>query len=653
MKETPEDEMQEISQSPTIIDQRRSSTLYPARLPACDIRLLTVLPSNDFDATIECELRQYNNSKAPVYEALSYVWGAAKDVIAIICNGVRIHITTNLHNALRRFRGSSEPKIIWADALCLNQADVEEKNIPVPLMGDVYSKATNTAIYLGEASHKDAAAVEHSIMAIFDMLDSWRVPASVTEDAFNDSWFEHATQILSAQVDIDVCWSAVEAMFSAEWFERMWCIQEIALARDTKCSSYAMYGHIRLLYKCISATSSFLWFARIADLQFGRKVKLPHSIAAFTLLEYCEENENYLLDSLRVVRKHRATDPRDKVYRLLGILRQYKDFDASSITVDYARSLAEVYTEVAAAVVSQSRSLSILDEAAHSMAYEYDSAFPSWVPKWNRRAASRGFPLSIADNFRMEYPVSLRSRNEGPDDFMVYGDILLAHGTKYAEVASVWSLSDTALDTTVLCYWQCLRESESTYCGDKDRFLKMALTLSAGLANAGEEYLIVTDEKKDQFLADFLDYLHNIVPKCAHDCLGQSGQPAYKLSVNGTTYVGSQDRYGHILWLTRDGRSLFRMGSGDFGLGPDCMRDGDIIVGLLGGSSPYALRSGEKGYYFLGHVYVADLMDGTYFRSIYDHGKDMRQCFPWTRLTRRMIMSTLGDRPSVDAFCLI
>jgi hypothetical protein len=98
---------------------------------------------------------------------------------------------------------------------------------------------------------------------------------------------------------------------------------------------------------------------------------------------------------------------------------------------------------------------------------------------------------------------------------------------------------------------------------------------------------------------------------------------------------------------------LFQMGNGDFSIRPDGMQDGDIIVGLLGGSVPYALRPGEEGYCFLGHVYVAGLMDGTYFRSLYDHGKVMRTCFPWTRLTHRIIRNMLGETPSVDTFSSI
>lgn len=55
------------------------------------------------------------------------------------------------------------------------------------------------------------------------------------------------------------------------------------------------------------------------------------------------------------------------------------------------------------------------------------------------------------------------------------------------------------------------------------------------------------------------------------------------------------------------------------------MREGDVIVALLGGSSPYALRPEGDYYSYLGPVYIDGLMDGTYFRSLYDNGTEVEQ----------------------------
>lgn len=102
----------DASESCTAVAQRISSALHPARLPEDDIRLLTVLPSDNFDAPVECELQQYHTSGAPDYEGLSFVWGDASNKTAVICNGLSVDITINLCNALKRIRDPAKPKSI-------------------------------------------------------------------------------------------------------------------------------------------------------------------------------------------------------------------------------------------------------------------------------------------------------------------------------------------------------------------------------------------------------------------------------------------------------------------------------------------------------------------------------------------------------------
>jgi len=199
IKETVDD-----SQSPTAVAQRTPSALYQTSLPADDIRLLTVLPSDNFDAPVECELHQFHVSTAPEYEGLSYAWDDTIDQTAVTCNGIGVTVTANLRNALKRIRNPSVSKTIWVDALCLNQADVGEKNIHVPLMGRVYSQATNTVIFLGETSDEEAAAAAHGIMAISDMLDALRAEAGIARVDFGDDLMDILKDKVPKQHRLDV-----------------------------------------------------------------------------------------------------------------------------------------------------------------------------------------------------------------------------------------------------------------------------------------------------------------------------------------------------------------------------------------------------------------------------------------------------------------
>jgi hypothetical protein len=75
-------------------------------------------------------------TEPPPYEALSYVWGAPGVKKEIIVDGHYLEVTVNLENALRRLR-CDKPRQLWADAVCIDQNNEEEKRTQLPVMGKV------------------------------------------------------------------------------------------------------------------------------------------------------------------------------------------------------------------------------------------------------------------------------------------------------------------------------------------------------------------------------------------------------------------------------------------------------------------------------------------------------------------------------------
>jgi len=69
----------------------------------------------------------------PAYEALSYVWGSSAQVSQIVHQSTQtaIFITRNLHDALKGVRDSDQDRVIWVDALCINQEDVTQMLLSV------------------------------------------------------------------------------------------------------------------------------------------------------------------------------------------------------------------------------------------------------------------------------------------------------------------------------------------------------------------------------------------------------------------------------------------------------------------------------------------------------------------------------------------
>ncbi|KAF1981416.1 hypothetical protein K402DRAFT_319757, partial [Aulographum hederae CBS 113979] len=124
------------------------------------LRILTILPAADLTAPVQCTLQQHAFADDPLYTALSYAWGDAKETQTIICNGASLQIRTSLEVALRHLRYAEKSVSVWADAVCINQGDVEERNAQVSVMRDVHSKSLDTVVWSGEASADSDAAID-------------------------------------------------------------------------------------------------------------------------------------------------------------------------------------------------------------------------------------------------------------------------------------------------------------------------------------------------------------------------------------------------------------------------------------------------------------------------------------------------------------
>ena len=141
---------------------------YSSLLPGKNhVRLLRLLPSEHKDAVVKCQLFEYKleSTKAVhLYEALSYVWGDPEETVSIVVNQRRFKVTSNLHSALLRLRDDSLERVLWIDAICINQADDREKEKQIQLIPMVYGLANTVVVWLGKAKnayeHEDDQALE-------------------------------------------------------------------------------------------------------------------------------------------------------------------------------------------------------------------------------------------------------------------------------------------------------------------------------------------------------------------------------------------------------------------------------------------------------------------------------------------------------------
>ena len=170
-------------------------------LPGDYIRLLCLLPNkSEKDEPLHCKLHNYSLQKSSPrthrYEALSYVWGDSHERLPIYVDGDQLLITRNLYAALLRLRDHSFERMVWIDAICIDQENPEERGRQVQLMAKIYSNALCVIVWLGED-------VEGTNGALEDI-----------RRAANEELIEPSRKEMSLQ--------AILRLLQRPWFQRIW-----------------------------------------------------------------------------------------------------------------------------------------------------------------------------------------------------------------------------------------------------------------------------------------------------------------------------------------------------------------------------------------------------------------------------------------------
>ena len=103
----------------------------PLDKESLEIRLLTVYPAtNPSEVPVKCSLSHANLSQEPKpeYETISYTWGESTERKTIIVDNFRLEVPVSAERAIRRMRLRDRSRVLWIDAICVNQADTNEKN---------------------------------------------------------------------------------------------------------------------------------------------------------------------------------------------------------------------------------------------------------------------------------------------------------------------------------------------------------------------------------------------------------------------------------------------------------------------------------------------------------------------------------------------
>jgi hypothetical protein len=362
--------------------------LYRALESSKHIRLLHLMPAVQPDLPLEFSVQQKNLPDAIAsYEAVSYVWGVPDFSCRLRCidDNSELHITKNADALLRRFRDEYHTRILWIDAVCINQKDDEEKSTQIPLMGQIYRFASNVLAWLGEGG------IEDGVIPLIHR-SSRNIPID-NEVLTTSSLASSGSGLLQLNgPDGARTQAALENFFDLPWFRRRWIIQEIVFNAE----NYLHYGQHQISwFRFMSTVASITARASTKNMlqKLGPTTKVFDLWRSWSFIP--ERNnlwgtpgsreEDSLLFYLVAFDEYRCSDPKDMIYALsamAGIPHLSSPPAEEIFEVDYSQSPEQCYMSFAASVTYRGHVSQILHQASGRNYRPGDLDIPSWVPNW-------------------------------------------------------------------------------------------------------------------------------------------------------------------------------------------------------------------------------------------------------------------------------
>ena len=217
------------------------NTFQPQRLPAFQherlrlnansIRLVQIHGSTSRAAPLSLRITQYAKHKRPPYAAVSYTWGNSADMRLIGINGKPFQVHTNLYNLLLHLRQRGESRFLWVDALCIDQANLAERNFHVQLMAKIYDEAACALVWLGLPSddRREARAVDFILEMAASISRPKRGGPTFTDLYLTDKATSRWLNLLEFCKGQD---STAQKISADVYWSRTWIIQEFLQAQE-------------------------------------------------------------------------------------------------------------------------------------------------------------------------------------------------------------------------------------------------------------------------------------------------------------------------------------------------------------------------------------------------------------------------------------
>jgi Heterokaryon incompatibility protein (HET) len=411
-------------------------------------------------------------------EAESAYWRASGYVL---CGGRHLPVSRTLYSALLRLRHLDADKLYWIDALCINQRDIQEKEIQVRAMEKIYSRADKVIVWLG----RPRVATQAWIYFIQNLppvptgtyekaskrpqkhgfteadVERAKLYGTITNDMgglssyvypFTEQDF-HRAKGYDMQCEkypwhlwregvpgLDDLKGIFWHFFHEQWFQRSWVIQEMVVAKSLLFVWGPHTISEDLMLRCV------LWQnTQNAIRHAGQPTDMIHIFEARQ--QYSKAGHISLFESVNLIRNRKAKEPVDKVFSALGMTeinsnQTIEDAPAAasnntnSLEVDYRRSFVEVFTQCTSYLIRTSGA-----QVLSLVGSKHSPALPSWVPDYDEPL----WPPNIWRTHGSKFE-ALIMQEPGPAAITVCNKTLHAKGAILDSIAEVFIPSISKFD---------------------------------------------------------------------------------------------------------------------------------------------------------------------------------------------------------------
>ncbi|KAI4159509.1 MAG: hypothetical protein LQ342_006510 [Letrouitia transgressa] len=575
---------------------------------ASHIRLLSLAPSFDKKSAIHCHLEHVpfgeKSENRHTYEALSYTWGDPADRRVIFVDGDSVPITRNLDIALRYIRNPSEPRVLWIDALCIDQNNLEEKAQQVGMMKDIYREASQVLVWLGE-SDKD-------IRQAMQRIKKLEAPGYLEASQVGPFYDPFVT--------------GLDKVFKKSWWSRLWVVQEVIMAKNPPLVGC---GRIWVSWKAFQKAMVNLALAKTDHETF---LENPTALLNLGLMPtpYSTHTEQQRVwwskveNVLNATSDRETTEPHDQIFALLGLI----DRDtAEKVVVDYSESISTTYQKAMVCVLESASNLDFLVKAMH----QKKAHIPSWCvefsqPGWNKHIYGQGWSIFLKNDHGASGKLFKSEILHNPDE----GTLRISGSTigkiQHVVVSDLGSPGETRfrkIVRDVITFTIAAEPALKNRFGEAKAFQMLAsgeiwkvnmnpggslYTSPGGLNEVQKQTLPQFSALEEKVKGDT-----NTAKIVAEEWSGigftfPESFDLQKWAVNTLYYSG----------LRMDDENLLATDTGYIGVAPtgnNAIEKGDFLAIIHGCNFPVILRPKGYAYELITFAYVSDLMGGEYFDS--------------------------------------